>query len=91
MLLYEEIAFIEETKLQGEEYKKFIEYLLDQNGWRLFNFLQQWNNGDSCPITKHRPKGTKQDIYKEGDDTYLVVWNSGLGYASLSRVIQNEE
>jgi len=48
----------------------------------------QWENGDRGEVRDDLGAGSSDSKFEKkfGDDTYIMTYNSGLGYAGLTRV-----
>lgn len=80
---YQTIVF-----LQGDDYPEF-EKALDLGTSEAFEYLSQWETGDESESRETAPWGTHdQTVHFPG---YVMSWNSGLSYASLTKILRTNK
>lgn len=81
-MTYEDIIF-----LQDSEAEEALNILDTEGKEKAFDYLQQWNYGDSpvktCDST---PWGLRDKLYEKDD--YVMSYNLSLSYIGLIRVIK---
>ena len=75
-----EIIFLEDYQLPSGFW--------DMTEQEKLNFLQQWDYGEYWNYFDQSPAGTTDKIYKS--ENYEMNVNSGVGYAGLSIVLEEE-
>ena len=74
--------------LQGEEANEVINILEKQGEQKAFDYLQQWNYGESPIETNNNqdftPWGTNDRLYKI--DNYVMSYNLGIPYIGLTEI-----
>ena len=92
--VYTNIIFIHDY--ENTEVKRLLNslYLIDSGiedtEEKLINYLSQWDYGDSADISSAPPWGSSDTLYSmdrgSSEDVYMLSYNLGLGYASLTIV-----
>jgi hypothetical protein len=101
MVQYTNIVF-----LHGDDYDAMISELFPdlEEGWsprgliesepeRVMSYLSQWDASEVGEVREVRDDpghGSADDVYEFGEQDYVVGVNTGLGYASLVRRLEEE-
>ena len=76
--------------LQGDQAEEVFNILHKKGEKEAYNYLLQWNCGDS-PIEENTnvgftPWGLTDELYEEGN--YVMSYNNTIGYIGLTQVIK---
>jgi len=77
--------------LQGEEAKEALNILDKKGHVATFNFLQEWNYGES-EIEENNtegftPWGSGDRLYRNGN--FVMSYNFGMGYIGLTEIVES--
>jgi hypothetical protein len=95
---YTDIVF-----LNGDDYDAMISELFPdlEEGWspsgriqsepeRVMSYLSQWDAGDVGHVRDDPGNGSADDVYEFPQQDYVMGVNTGLGYASLVRRLEED-
>ncbi len=88
MKLYRSVVFLQDYTLEGEERERFTKMIGDRDIEELYQYLLQWEYHEG-EETANKPWGESDNIQsfdKYMGTEYVVSWNSGLGYAALTHI-----
>jgi len=90
---YVEIVFLQNSQdfddfTDKETGESGIDAFFDASEDDMIDYLMKWEYGDRGTVRKENPGGTSDNTFEKkfGNDTYMMNYNRGLGYAGLTRI-----
>jgi hypothetical protein len=80
--------YISVVFLQDHEPEECWELLHHDGEEALLDYLKEWDYGDGGESYDSPPWGSHDDIYQKG--LYVLSYNLGMGYVSLTRIEYEE-